>query len=181
MKKVSTFHTSKSQGGSCNKQRRLTMKRINNANAWTFTPFKDRVASLLLPWLQVLLTLSHKCFSHFSRPTCSLSVSCRYLGLREIHLASSNNMLKLFYSWNKHRPFRSNLSMELRKYETITRLWWAFSGFSFILLRRRINICLHTIHTLHPTATARRADLFITKRFAKWFRDSHYGLFNRLY
>jgi hypothetical protein len=57
-----------------------------------------QLAPLIRPWLQVLLTLFHRCFSHFNRSTCLLSVSCQYLGLRGIHLASSNNTLKLFYS-----------------------------------------------------------------------------------
>jgi len=52
-----------------------------------------------LPWLQALLTLSHKYFSLFNRSTCALSVPCQYSGLQGIHLATSSCSQKQPYSW----------------------------------------------------------------------------------
>lgn len=52
-----------------------------------------------LPWLQALLTLSHKYFALFNRSTCALSVLCHYSGLQGIHLATSSCSQKQPYSW----------------------------------------------------------------------------------
>lgn len=145
------------------------------------------LAPLILPWLQVLLTLFHKCFSHFSRPTCSLSVSCQYLGLRGIHLASSNNMLKLFYSLSSTESIKViNILTELQQ-SFSTRLSLAF-GVSFQISQynsRRRSLFVSVLSSPYRpqqqqdvlTLVSLKKDL----RFAKWFRDSHYGLFNRLY
>jgi len=59
----------------------------------------ETVHCCCLPWLQALLTLSHKYFALFNHSTCALSVPCHCSGLQGIHLATSSCSQKQLYSW----------------------------------------------------------------------------------